>query len=99
MSVLFPIVCDLQLVSTAKTGTSPLSSFCGADKFPTSVQVMQNAISPDRATDPESNVTAMASVTEVSISGDLQVAKVYISVYSDEEGKARAMKRLTGLEG
>ena len=41
----------------------------------------------------------MASITEVEISNDLQVAKVYLSIYSDAAGKAVALKGLQRLEG
>ena len=44
-------------------------------------------------------VSAIASVTEVALSPDLQVAKVYISVYSDPEGRDIAMRGLSRLEG
>ena len=44
-------------------------------------------------------VSAIASVTEVAVSNDLAVAKVYISVYSDPEGRDIAMRGLSRLEG
>lgn len=36
---------------------------------------------------------------QVELSNDLQVAKVYISVYSDVQGKERAFAGLKNLEG
>ena len=35
----------------------------------------------------------------LQVSGDLQVAKVYISIYGDEVGKANAIRGLSKLEG
>lgn len=42
---------------------------------------------------------ALASVTEVQISGDLQVAKVYVSISGSGEGQEAAMQGLTRLKG
>ena len=44
-------------------------------------QVMQAAVCPERARGFDGALSALASVTEVQISNDLQVAKVYISLY------------------
>mmetsp|Transcript_19324 Transcript_19324/g.53872 ORF Transcript_19324/g.53872 Transcript_19324/m.53872 type:complete len:269 (-) Transcript_19324:254-1060(-) len=62
-------------------------------------QVLQNAVCPERKRGMDSYLSAIASVTEVELSRDLQVAKVYISVYSDEEGKALAFQGLSRLQG
>ncbi|PSC75148.1 putative ribosome-binding factor chloroplastic [Micractinium conductrix] len=61
-------------------------------------KVMQAAVCPERARGFDGALSALASVTEVQISNDLQVAKVYISLYSDDLGKAAAMEGLQRLE-
>ena len=63
------------------------------------VQVLQGAVCPEVKLGLDDAVSAIASVTEVAVSNDLQVAKVYISVYSDPEGRAIAMRGLSRLEG
>ena len=62
-------------------------------------RVVQEAVCPERRRGMDGALSALASVTEVHISNDLQVAKVYLSVYSDDEGKAAAMAGLQRLEG
>ena len=62
-------------------------------------QVLQKAVCPEKRIGLDTAVSALASVTEVAVSGDLQVAKVYVSIFSDEQGKAVAMAGLTKLEG
>ncbi|KAI8474520.1 MAG: ribosome-binding factor A-domain-containing protein [Monoraphidium minutum] len=65
--------------------------------------VMQRAICPDRG---QGNaVSAIAGVTHVYVSNDLQarappaaVVKCYVSVYSDDRGRATAMTNLKRLE-
>lgn len=47
----------------------------------------------------DSAVSAIASVTEVRVSSDLQVAKVFISIFSDDHGREVAMRQLTKLQG
>ncbi len=44
------------------------------------LQTMQQAICPERSRG--TAVSAIASVTEVRLTSDLQVAKVYVSVFS-----------------
>jgi len=61
-------------------------------------QVLAGAICPERALGAR-EISAVASVTDVYVSNDLQVVKVYISIYSDPKGKKRAMDRLKKLEG
>ncbi len=62
-------------------------------------KVMQEAVCPERRRGLDSAVSAIASVTEVELSNDLQVAKVFLSIYSDEMGKESAMRSLKNLEG
>lgn len=65
----------------------------------TEMQVVQAAICPERRAGFDNSISALASVTEVRLSSDLQVAKIYLSVYSDEEGKSSAMRGLSKLQG
>lgn len=60
---------------------------------------LQEAVCPERRYGVDNAVSGLASVTEVVLSGDLQVAKVYISVFSDDFGKAVALSNLKKLEG
>ncbi|KAK9906842.1 hypothetical protein WJX75_008950 [Coccomyxa subellipsoidea] len=62
-------------------------------------RVLQGAVSPEIKLGLDTAVSALASVTDVELSNDLQVAKVYISIYSDPQGKDIAMKGLSRLEG
>lgn len=62
-------------------------------------KVVQAAVCPERKRGIDDALSALASVTEVEISNDLQVAKVYLSIYSDESGKAVAMRGLKSIEG
>lgn len=54
---------------------------------------------PERGRGFDGALSALASVTEVALTSDLQVAKVYLSIYSDDTGKAAAMAGLQRLEG
>lgn len=62
-------------------------------------KVLQKAVCPERKHGLDGAVSALASVTEVKISNDLQVAKVYLSIYSDDAGRDAAMAGLQRLEG
>jgi ribosome-binding factor A len=62
-------------------------------------KVVQAAVCPERRRGIDDGMSALASVTEVEVSNDLQVAKVYLSIYSDESGKAVAMRGLKNIEG
>lgn len=62
-------------------------------------KVVQEAICPERKRGVDDSLSALASITEVEISNDLQVAKVYLSIYSDAAGKVAALKGLQRLEG
>ncbi|CAG9465311.1 unnamed protein product [Pedinophyceae sp. YPF-701] len=59
---------------------------------------LRDAVCPERKRGGDSALSGMASVTEVVLSGDLQVAKVYISILSDQEGKEVAMENLRKLQ-
>jgi ribosome-binding factor A len=62
-------------------------------------KVLQQAICPERKRGMDGALSALASVTDVQISNDLQVAKVYLSIYSDDAGKEAAIAGLQRLEG
>eukprot|EP01023_Acetabularia_acetabulum_P023083 TRINITY_DN2266_c0_g2_i2.p3 TRINITY_DN2266_c0_g2~~TRINITY_DN2266_c0_g2_i2.p3 ORF type:complete len:286 (-),score=51.25 TRINITY_DN2266_c0_g2_i2:421-1278(-) len=61
-------------------------------------RALQNAVCPERLLG-DNTLSAIASVTGVQLSGDLQVAKVYISVFSDAAGKMKAWQGLQKLQG
>ena len=61
--------------------------------------MLQKAICPEKRAGLDSALSAIASVTEVRVSNDLQVAKVYISIFSDDRGKETAMRQLNKLQG
>ena len=71
----------------------------GPLRLPDLRQVLQKAICPEKRAGLDSALSAIASVTEVRLSNDLQVAKVYISIFSDERGKETAMRQLNKLQG
>ncbi|GLC41423.1 hypothetical protein PLESTB_001013000 [Pleodorina starrii] len=59
--------------------------------------VIQGAICPERKGGGDT-LSAVASITNTYVSNDLQVVKVFVSVYSDDYGKRVAMQNLTRLE-
>jgi ribosome-binding factor A len=56
-------------------------------------QMLLNGIKDDRVG------TGMVSVTDVDVSGDLQHAKIYVSIYGNEEAKAETMAGLKSATG
>lgn len=56
-------------------------------------QMLLNDIKDDRVG------AGMASVTDVEVSGDLQHAKIYVSIYGSEEAKAETMAGLQSATG
>ncbi|KAL6756881.1 ribosome-binding factor A domain-containing protein [Haematococcus lacustris] len=60
-------------------------------------KVLSQAICPDRRLGGD-EISAVASITDVYVSNDLQVVKVYVSIYSDSQGKKTAMENLKRLE-
>lgn len=71
----------------------------GEQRVHACAQVLQSAVCPEVKLGLDSSVSAIASVTEVELSRDMQVAKIYISVYSDPHGKDIAMRGLSRLQG
>lgn len=59
--------------------------------------VIQAAICPERKLG-DDTLSAVASITNTYVSNDLQVVKVYVSVYSDDYGKRVAILNLQRLE-
>jgi ribosome-binding factor A len=56
-------------------------------------QMLLNGIKDDRVG------SGMVSVTDVDVSGDLQHAKIYVSIYGTEEAKAATMAGLKSATG
>lgn len=56
-------------------------------------QMLINGIKDDRV------ATGMVSVTDVDVSGDLQHAKIFVSIYGTEEAKAETMAGLKSATG
>jgi ribosome-binding factor A len=56
-------------------------------------QMLLNGIKDDRVG------TGMVSVTDVDVSGDLQHAKIFVSIYGTEEAKAETMAGLRSATG
>jgi len=56
-------------------------------------QMLLNGIKDDRVG------SGMVSVTDVDVSGDLQHAKIYVSIYGSEEAKAETMAGLKSATG
>ena len=57
--------------------------------------MLQAAVAPARTNALDAT---LASVTEVQLSADLQVAKVYVSVPGSEQGQDAAMEGLSRLQ-
>jgi ribosome-binding factor A len=47
----------------------------------------------------DSRITGMVSVTEVEVSGDLRHAKIFVSIYGDEESQQQTMEGLHSAVG
>ncbi|MEH1835192.1 MAG: 30S ribosome-binding factor RbfA [Nostoc sp.] len=56
-------------------------------------QMLLNGIKDDRVG------TGMVSVTDVDVSGDLQHAKIYVSIYGTDQAKAETMAGLKSATG
>ena len=56
-------------------------------------QLLQNGIKDDRVG------SGMVSVTDVNVSGDLQHAKIFVSIYGTPEAKAETMEGLKAATG
>lgn len=56
-------------------------------------------MSPEERLGADSSVSTVASVTDVVLSGDLQVAKIYVSFFGEPRGAELAFAGLVKLEG
>ena len=63
------------------------------------LQVLQAAVCPERRYGVDDELSAIATVTEVELSKDLAVAKIYIQIYSDPTGQDQAWDGLQRLQG
>lgn len=60
---------------------------------------LRAAVSPPGRAPPSGSLTAIASVSEVELTPNLQLARVYVSVYAgSDESRARAMRSLERLQ-
>lgn len=57
-------------------------------------KVLQFAILPEASLGADKYLSSLTTITDVEISSDLQVVKVYVSVFGDERGKDIAMAGL-----
>ncbi|GJP30047.1 hypothetical protein CLOM_g22063 [Closterium sp. NIES-68] len=55
---------------------------------------LRAAVQPEHALGADKFMSAIATISDVELSADLQVAKVYVSVYGDERGQVVAMEGL-----
>mmetsp|Transcript_29421 Transcript_29421/g.40637 ORF Transcript_29421/g.40637 Transcript_29421/m.40637 type:complete len:230 (+) Transcript_29421:57-746(+) len=60
---------------------------------------IRSAIYPNEALGADYALSSLATVTDLNLTNDLQVAKVYVSVYADEETKVKTLEALQKLEG
>lgn len=60
-------------------------------------QMLQSVVSPSQHIDSVDAV--LASVTNVEVTGDLQIAKVYVSITGSDRDQERAMNELTRMRG
>ncbi|KAH6768602.1 ribosome-binding factor A family protein [Perilla frutescens var. hirtella] len=59
-------------------------------------KVLQYAVLPEAALGADRYLSSLTTISDVEVSADLQVVKVYVSVFGDERGKEVA---LAGLKG
>lgn len=57
-------------------------------------KVLQRAVLPESALGADMYLTSLATISDVEVSKDLQVAKVYVSVCADDRGQEIAIKGL-----
>lgn len=57
-------------------------------------QVLQYAILPEAALGADRYLSSLTTISDVEVSSDLQVVKVYVSVFGDERGKEVAISGL-----
>uniref|UniRef100_A0A2N9G4V0 Ribosome-binding factor A n=1 Tax=Fagus sylvatica TaxID=28930 RepID=A0A2N9G4V0_FAGSY len=57
-------------------------------------KVLQYAILPEASLGADKYLSSLTTISDVEVSGDLQVVKVYVSVFGDERGKGLALAGL-----
>lgn len=57
-------------------------------------KVLQYAILPEASLGADRYLSSLTTISDVEVSGDLQVVKVYVSVFGDERGKELAIAGL-----
>ncbi|KAM7264971.1 hypothetical protein ACFE04_002654 [Oxalis oulophora] len=57
-------------------------------------KVLQSAVLPEAALGADRYLSSLTTITDVEVSGDLQVVKVYVSVFGDDRGKEVAIAGL-----
>ncbi|KAB1207458.1 putative ribosome-binding factor A, chloroplastic [Morella rubra] len=57
-------------------------------------KVLQYAILPETSLGADRYLSSLTTISDVEVSGDLQVVKVYVSVFGDERGKEVAIAGL-----
>ncbi|CAM6107269.1 unnamed protein product [Calypogeia fissa] len=62
-------------------------------------KVVQAAVLPETALGADMYLTAVATISDVEMSKDLSVAKVFISIYGDERGQDKALEALKNKAG
>ena len=56
-------------------------------------------ISPEERMGVDNVISVMVTVSDVEVSNDLQVVKVFVSILGDERGKQNAINGLKKMEG
>lgn len=59
---------------------------------------LRAAVSPPSRAPRSGSLTGIASISEVELTSNLQLARVYVSVYADAENRAPAMRALERLQ-
>lgn len=57
-------------------------------------KVLQYAVLPEASLGADRYLSSLTTISDVEVSGDLQVVKVYVSVFGDERGKEVALAGL-----
>lgn len=57
-------------------------------------KVLQYAVLPEASLGADRYLSSLTTISDVEVSGDLQVVKVYVSVFGDERGKEVAISGL-----
>ena len=95
--------CASKLITTRGIQRTKTLNPASADKSPPAnidaEQNIRSMISPEERMGVDNVVSVMVTVSDVEVSGDLQVVKVFVSILGDERGKQNAIKGLKRMEG